>query len=106
MADQEGVEVDNSVLGKVKITGQNTVLILLCLVAAVAAGFGVYLVTAHEATAKDREMSLVKALEKLTEGQERMVQAQREQNCLIALPQDRREREFTSENSLCKRLSR
>lgn len=104
MADDQ-IEVDNSVIGKLKITGQ-TVLILLCLVSAAAAGFGVYLQFAREASARDRETSLVKALERLGEGQERMVQAQREQNCLIALPQARREREFTSENSLCKRLSR
>lgn len=35
-----------------------------------------------------------------------MVEAQREMNCLIALPQEKREAEYTSNYGLCKRLSR
>lgn len=42
----------------------------------------------------------------LVESSKDGVQAQREMTCVISLPQDKREQEFMSPHSLCKRLTR
>lgn len=80
MADE--VEIENPVLGRLKATGQNLG-ILLSLIAAIAAGFGVYLHFAHEATAKEREGTLIRVLEKLAEAQVEGNKIHSETNCLI-----------------------
>lgn len=85
MTDQ--VEIENSVLGKLKLTGPTAILILL-LFAAAASGFGVYILTSHEATAKERETTLAKALEKLSDSQDKMVAAQRQHTCAVAFRRD------------------
>jgi hypothetical protein len=82
MADEQ-IELENSLLGKLKLTGPTTVLLLL-LAAAGASGFGVYMLTSHEATAKEREATLVKVLEKLSDSQDKMAVAQRQHTCAIA----------------------
>ena len=46
------------------------------------------------------------AIQEMVRVQRANVEAQREMNCLISLPQDERRKEFTAANSLCKRLSR
>lgn len=46
--------------------------------------------------------SLTAVIKELAKGQQEMVQAQREQNCLIAFSQDARE----SKTDFCKRISR
>lgn len=102
MADEQ-VELENSVLGKLKLTGPTTVLLLL-LAAAAGAAFAVYKVEEHESAAKVRETSLATAIEKLATSQDALVVAQREQTCAFAF---RREGQ-TPENLLnfCKQFSR
>jgi len=46
------------------------------------------------------------AVGELVQAQKENVQAQREMNCLISLPQEERRKEFLGENSFCKRISR
>lgn len=72
----------------------NTVATLATLVIVlVIAVVGYNLFTAHAADTKDASKELVAALKEMT-------QAAREQNCLIAMPQDRRDPE------LCRRIAR
>jgi hypothetical protein len=82
MADDQ-IELENSVLGKLKLTGPTAILILL-LFAAGASGFAVHLLMSHEVTAKEREVTVAKAVEQLAISQERMAVAQRQHTCAIA----------------------
>lgn len=77
------VEVENPTLGKLKLTGQ-TALLILCMFAAGAALFGVYLHFEHEAKATVREGALARALEKLAESQEKQAKATQETGCVVA----------------------
>lgn len=102
MADEQ-VEIENSVLGKLKLTGPTTILLLL-LAAAIGAWFAVYILSQHEVSAKGREATLAVALEKFAESQERLVVAQREQTCVSAF---RRESQTPEQLiSFCKQFSR
>jgi hypothetical protein len=47
-----------------------------------------------------------RAIDRMTEAQGDMVRAQREQNCLMSLPAERREKEYFSPTSFCKQISR
>ena len=98
------LEVENSVLGKLKLTGP-VVATFLLLIASVGALFGAYLVFDHEAKAHSRELLLAEAVNKMTEAQDRMVVAQRENNCLYAF---RRQDTQTPESliNFCKQFSR
>lgn len=98
MADEQ-VEIENSILGKLKLTGPTTVLLLL-LSAAGASGFGVYVLTSHEVAAKEREVTLVQVLQKSVDAQEKMVKAQREQNCLMRIRPEVRDRD-----TICQKLA-
>ncbi len=88
----------------VKVAGQevnvrnvkslNTLATITTLIAVCVGGFAIYtIVAAHAAETKDASRELVQALKEMT-------QTAREQNCLISMPQDRRDAE------LCKRISR
>lgn len=55
----------------------------------------------EQATTRQAQM-----IEKLVETQKQNIEAQREMNCLISLPQEERRKEFIGENSFCKRMSR
>lgn len=65
-----------------------------------------YVLWEHKAEAKEDARSLASVIGKMTEAQTSMVQAQREQNCLLSLPPEKREREYFSTNSFCKQISR
>ena len=60
-----------------------------------------YILWEHKTDAKDAQTQFVAAIKEMTIATRENVQAQREMNCLIALPQDRRE----GQTELCKRLS-
>lgn len=77
------VEVENPTLGKLKLTGQ-TALLLLALVAAGAASFGVYLLLEHKAEARDRDSALVRAIDKMSASQDEQAKATRETGCIVA----------------------
>ena len=58
------------------------------------------------ASIADTNKAISDAFRELAATNKAMVEAQREMNCLIAMPQDRREAEFRSMDGLCKRISR
>lgn len=123
MSDPQIVEVENPILGKLKVSGAtvNTIftvfgsilLVLLCWVA-----------WNHQVDAKDNDKSVIvilkennkvvaealrdnnaatnKILEKMSEQQQKTVEAIRESNCLLGLPQERR----ANSAEFCKRISR
>ena len=76
MTDEVSVETG---LGKVKLTGKN-ILVILCLVAAGAGLFGVYLLMEHKAEAKSTQGALAEAFKD-------MARAQRETACIVAYRQ-------------------
>jgi len=67
---------------------------------------------AREARAESKQFqrdlveSQRQAISQLVNAQKENVQAQREMNCLISLPQEERRKEFLGDNSFCKRISR
>jgi len=92
--DRATVEASNPVLGSFKVSSANlntlfTVLgfILTALIA--------WVLFNHTNDTKDASKELASAMKEMT-------QAAREQNCLISLPQDRREQN----SEICKRISR
>lgn len=96
MSEENGADVDLNIAGqKVALKNVKSLNTIVSLIAAVAACFGVYLVMAHASDTKDAGKELVLALKEMT-------QAAREQNCLMAFPQEKRE----VNADLCKRLSR
>lgn len=95
---EDSVDVDVQVAGqKVRlknVKSLNTVATISTLIIACVAMAGGYLMlSAHAAETKDASKELVTALKEMT-------QAAREQNCLISMPQDRRDPE------LCRRIAR
>ena len=92
--DRQTVEASNPILGSLKVSSANlntlfTVLgfVMTCLIA--------WVLYTHTSDAKDATKELATALREQTV-------AAREQNCLISLPQERREQN----SELCKRIAR
>ena len=123
MSDTSSVEATNPILGSLKVSGAN-----LNTIASVFSFFGVvflcWVTWQHQVEAKDAERSLIivmkenakttadalkestaaqnRILEKMSDQAQRQVEAQRETNCLLGIPQDRR----TNAVELCKRIAR
>ena len=87
---------------RIKIRGSDIITLIGVAVMAIT----VYMLFEHKKDAKDATTGMIAAVKEMTATNIRMVEAQREMNCLIALPQERREREFTASDSFCKRISR
>jgi hypothetical protein len=97
--EQSGVELQTG-LGKLKMSGQNVgvfIGLLTLLIVSVTA----YAFYGHKEDALMGTAALVKALEKTADVQERMVKAQREQNCLMRIKPDVRDRD-----TICEQLAR
>ena len=60
----------------------------------------------HDKAAETQAGQFVGALKDLAATGKEQAQAQRLTACLISLPQEKREREFTAESSFCKQISR
>lgn len=65
-----------------------------------------YIIWEHKQDMQILKTDLTSAIKDLSETNKEMVQAQREMNCLIALPQDKRETEYQSPYGFCKRITR
>ena len=103
-------------LGEVSFKGKKTaefITILSLLILAVLAT----LYWTHTKATDQQNASNVEAIKELSKAlreqtqimavtSNEQVKAQRLTSCLISLPQDRREREFSSESSFCQRVSR
>lgn len=92
-------------LGSISFRGKRAAEFISVLLA-IGVGIMGYVLYDHKLDARDDDAALTAALNRLSESQDHMVQAQRELTCMLSLPQDKREAEFNSPNGLCKRLSR
>lgn len=61
-----------------------------------------YMVFEHKGEEKDYRKEFITAVKEVAVGQREMVSAQREQNCLIAVPADQREKQV----EFCRRMAR
>ena len=92
-------------LGELSFKGKRTaefITILSLLLLAVLAT----LYWTHEKTSEKQTGEFVSALKDLSKVGREQAQAQRMTSCLISLPQDKREREFASESSFCRQITR
>ena len=102
----EEVSLENPIFGKLKARGSDVLVTVFGTF--VVAGMCVlgYVMWEHKAEDLGNKVQLTNAIKEMTSAQREQNMISREQVCLLAMPQDRREREFSTENSLCKRLSR
>lgn len=108
-------EVEASLPGGAKIKARGSdILAGACLVISAVAAYALW---DHKIDARADNVSLVLSVKELAAAQREITKeliaaqrettiAQRELNCLISLRQELREREFTADNGLCKRLAR
>ncbi len=94
MAEGNGVEMENSVLGKLKVSGHYANL-FFTVAGTIFSALVLALLYIHMGDTREGNRDLSAAMREAA-------QAAREQNCLISMPQDRRE----ANAELCKRLSR
>lgn len=99
-SNEESVEAETPV-GKIRVRGTDLVAILTL----IGVFASVFLMWDHRAVSSEGEKALASAINELSKATRAGNRAQREMNCLISLPQDRREAEFNSPNGLCKRLT-
>jgi hypothetical protein len=113
--DNGSLEIETPV-GKAKLHAKRTAELITVLLA-VFTGIMAWIVFKHDSEARDNTHRVVETVKEangdlkdavrvMTEAQVEMIRAQREANCLLSLPQDKREAEFYSPNSLCKRMAR
>ena len=92
-------------VGSVNFKGKNIAefIALLCLALLFLLS---YVLWEHKEDAKGLRDSFVTGFKEMSTAQREQNQIMREQVCLLSLPTEKREREFMSETSFCKRLSR
>ena len=104
---QESVSFDTPFF-KGKASGNNVNLILTFftfVIVLAAVVFGAPWVWSHLNAAEAKNITMIEVLKEHNSGQAKMTSAMKENTCLLSLPQEKREMEFMSPNSLCKRLS-
>lgn len=89
---------------KGKISGDNLNLFLTFFTFALSSGMAAW-IWYHSGDAERAQKAVVSALERQMDLHQKMVNAVKENTCLLSLPQEKREQEFASPNSICKRLS-
>ena len=87
---------------KIKIRGSDLLTSVIGMVMCTGLGLFGYVLWEHKTDARETAAILSAAINQMTTAQREMTQAQREQNCLIALPQDKRERQAM----FCKNITR
>ena len=65
-----------------------------------------YMLHVHGVQSEKTDTAIAISIKELAKAQQDLVSAQREQTCILVLPQDKREQEFHSQFGLCKRLTR
>lgn len=96
-----GADVNLEIAGqKVNLRNIKSLNTFLTLVAALASSFGVYLLVEHQNQSRDASRVFIEAVKEQTVVMKEQTSVAREQNCLIAMPMDRRDPEF------CKRIAR
>lgn len=89
---------------KGRVSGSNLNLFLTFFTFMLVFGLAAW-VWIHREDASQAQATVVRAIDKSTEMHVKLVQTMKENTCLLSLPQEKREAEFLSPNSLCKRLS-
>jgi len=102
--DTQDIEISNPVLGRLAAKGIRVSdmigLITLCIVL----GLSFFAAYAYEIAGAHRAET-VKSSEQISVSIKQNASAQRLMTCIISLPQERREQEFTQPNSFCQRMS-
>lgn len=65
-----------------------------------------YILWQHKEDSKVMQAIFSQGFKEMHNSQQEQNRILREQVCLLSMPENKREREFLSENSLCKRISR
>jgi hypothetical protein len=65
-----------------------------------------YILWQHKEDAKGMQSIFAQGFKEMHQAQTEQNRILREQVCLLSLPEQKREREFLTDNSLCKRISR
>lgn len=92
-------------VGSVNFKGKNIAefIAILCLALLFLTGYVLY---EHKEDANRMQIAFVSGFKDMALAQRENNSIAREQLCLLALPQEKRERELMSANGFCKRLSR
>ncbi len=99
MAENTEVDIENSLLGKLKITGGvGSVLLVLTFVGVCLIGYALY---QHKAEAASRDGTLTSVLQKLVDAQIEANKIHNETNCLIGY-----QGPPTEKQSFCKQVTR
>jgi hypothetical protein len=107
--DTEQKEARNEVTAELpfvkwKFKGDNLNLLLTFVTCIISVCLTTWVWT-HMADMSSSRKELVQVLKDHADGQNKMVQAVKENTCILAQDQERRTQEFNSPNGLCKRLS-
>ncbi len=102
--EQQDIEISNPVLGRLAAKGirVSDMIGLLTFVGVLWIGSIGWMT--FDAVGK-QEINAVKASDNIAASIKQSASAQRLMTCIISLPQDRREQEFTQPNSFCQRMS-
>lgn len=87
---------------KIKLRGSDLLTSVIGMVMCTGLGLFGYVLWDHKTDAKEVGGALASAINQMTQAQREMIQAQREQNCLISLPPDRREQQA----AFCRNVTR
>jgi hypothetical protein len=100
--DHQSLELETPV-GKFKSTGKdiNTIVTFLTFVAILLFFSWAY---SHRSDAIEAQAKVASSLEKHNDGIDKMIKAQKENTCILSLEPEKRQAEFNSPNSLCKRM--
>lgn len=105
MSDETTESAITTPIGSLSFKGKRMAefIAILCLCLLILLGYVQY---QQKEDLKDMNASFTAGFKEMAAGQREQNSILREQLCLLALPPEKREREFLSEQSFCKRLSR
>lgn len=92
-------------IGSVSFKGKRIAefIAILCLAALILIGYALW---EHKEDAKGMKDAFSTGFKEMASAQREQNSIQREQLCLLSLPESRRQQEFLNDSSFCKRLSR
>lgn len=100
MNDSQELEVSSG-NKKLRLRGSDILTAIIGIIVSSGLTLVGYIVIEHKADTHTMEVSLQTAIQELTSATKEQVRAQREMNCLISLPQDRREQQ----GEFCRRVT-
>lgn len=105
MAEENSESTITTPLGSVSVKGKRMaeIISVICLCLLFLLG---YILWEHKEDSKGMKDAFANGFTEMAKAQREQNQIQREQLCLLAMPETKREREFLNEGSFCKRLAR